>query len=141
MGRGGEIFVLDMGEPVRILDLARDMIQLSGLKPGEDIEITVTGVRPGEKLYEEVATHEEGVTQTAHPKIFRGRILPVSADTVSTALERLTALVNSANEGGIRDCLAGLILDSQLNRPVAGGADVVSMAERRKDRDSGQGAK
>jgi len=139
MGRGGEIFVLDMGEPVRIVDLARDMIHLSGLKPGEDIDIVYTGIRPGEKLYEEFATQEEGVTQTAHPKIFQGRIVPVSADVISTGLERLARLVDAGDENGIRDCLANLILDSQLKQPSAAGARVVSMTPRGKERDFGLG--
>lgn len=69
MGRGGEIFVLDMGEPVKIVDLARDLITLSGFRPGEDIEIKFVGVRPGEKLYEELAIDGEDVSRTAHPKI------------------------------------------------------------------------
>jgi len=69
MGKGGEIFVLDMGEPVRILDLARNLISLSGLRPDEDIKIEFTGVRPGEKLYEELAHLDEGTMPTFHPKI------------------------------------------------------------------------
>ncbi|OHB75089.1 MAG: hypothetical protein A2W31_13070, partial [Planctomycetes bacterium RBG_16_64_10] len=69
MGRGGEIFVLDMGEPVRIVDLATDMIRLSGLRVGEDIEIVYTGMRPGERLHEALYDHRECHTATAHPKI------------------------------------------------------------------------
>jgi FlaA1/EpsC-like NDP-sugar epimerase len=69
MGKGGEIFVLDMGEPVRIVDLAGMLIQLSGLRPGEDIEIVFTGPRPGEKLFEELRIEGEDMQQTAHPKI------------------------------------------------------------------------
>ena len=69
MGRGGEIFVLDMGEPVKIVDLARNLILLSGLQPDEDIEIEFTGIRPGEKLYEELRTFEESTVPTRHEKV------------------------------------------------------------------------
>jgi len=72
MGDGGEIFILDMGEPVRIMDLARDLIALSGLREGEDIEIVCSGVRPGEKLFEELSTDAEKAGKTRHPKIFVG---------------------------------------------------------------------
>lgn len=70
MAEGGEIFILDMGEPVKIVDLARDLIRLSGLEPEEDIKIEFTGIRPGEKLYEELLTEAEGVTATKHQRIF-----------------------------------------------------------------------
>ena len=69
MGKGGELFVLDMGEPVKIADLARDMIRLSGLEPDVDIEIKYIGLRPGEKLYEELITAGEGIVPTPHEKI------------------------------------------------------------------------
>ena len=71
MGRGGEEFVVDMGEPVKIVDLARNLIRLSGLEEGVDVDITYTGVRPGEKLYEEVFFGHEAVVPTAHPKVLR----------------------------------------------------------------------
>ena len=70
MAKGGEIFVLDMGEPVKIMDLAKNIIRLSGFEPYEDIDIKVTGLRPGEKLYEELLMDEEGLTATKHNKIF-----------------------------------------------------------------------
>ncbi|MBN2563716.1 MAG: polysaccharide biosynthesis protein [Phycisphaerae bacterium] len=70
MGEDGDIFVLDMGEPVKIIDLAREMITLSGLRPGEDIEIKISGVRPGEKLYEELSVKGEGMGRTTHKKIY-----------------------------------------------------------------------
>lgn len=79
MAKGGEIFVLDMGEPVRIMDLAKSLIELSGFEPGKDIEIKITGIRPGEKLYEELLTAEEGITATTHNRIFvakRGNVNP-----------------------------------------------------------------
>jgi FlaA1/EpsC-like NDP-sugar epimerase len=69
MGQGGEIFVLDMGEPVKIVDLARNLILLSGLRPDEDIRIEFTGIRPGEKLYEELRTFDESSIPTRHEKI------------------------------------------------------------------------
>lgn len=72
-GRGGEVFVLDMGEPVRIRDLAENLIRLNGLEPGKDIEIVATGMRPGEKLFEELLTAEEGVDSTSHDKIYVAR--------------------------------------------------------------------
>jgi FlaA1/EpsC-like NDP-sugar epimerase len=73
LGRGGELFMLDMGEPVRVVDLARDMIRLSGLDEGTDIQIQFTGIRPGEKLYEEMFFSNEHAEQTAHPKVLRAR--------------------------------------------------------------------
>ncbi|PKO20475.1 MAG: polysaccharide biosynthesis protein, partial [Chloroflexi bacterium HGW-Chloroflexi-1] len=70
LGQGGEVFVLDMGEPVRIADLARDLIRLSGLEPGRDIDVVYTGLRPGEKLFEELFAAGEDYVRTGHEKIF-----------------------------------------------------------------------
>ena len=69
MGNGGEIFVLDMGEPVKIVDLAKELITLSGFRPGEDIEIVFSGMRPGEKLFEELSIEGEDMMSTRHQKI------------------------------------------------------------------------
>ncbi|MEQ9079384.1 MAG: nucleoside-diphosphate sugar epimerase/dehydratase [Sandaracinaceae bacterium] len=91
MGEGGEIFILDMGEPVKIVDLARDLIQLSGLVPGRDVEIEFSGVRPGEKLFEELCVDAEHAEKTRHDKIFVGRRPPA---TLSQALRHLDALSN-----------------------------------------------
>ena len=96
-GEGGEIFVLDMGKPVRIIDLARQMITLSGLKPGEDIEIQFTGLRPGEKLYEELCHDGENITPTAHPKIMRFVApLPILDDLLSV-LNHLSRILHRAD--------------------------------------------
>ena len=91
MGEGGEIFILDMGEPIRIADLARDLILLSGLEPDEDIEIRFTGVRPGEKLFEELSVASESVDTTRHPKIFIGKLRPHPLDAVQRHLAELAA--------------------------------------------------
>ncbi len=95
MGQGGEIFILDMGNPVKIVDLARDLIKLSGLKPDEDIAIEFSGVRPGEKLFEELATDGEHTDATKHPKIFVGRIPASAWVDAAAALDDLLALVDS----------------------------------------------
>ena len=91
MGRGGELFILDMGEPVRIVDLAQDLIRLSGLAP-EDVGIEFVGVRPGEKLFEELSFTEENVDKTSHPRIFIGRSNPPDWLTVTRQLEELEEL-------------------------------------------------
>ncbi len=84
MAKGGEIFILDMGEPVKIMDLAENLIRLSGFTPYEDIDIVITGLRPGEKLYEELLLSEEGINQTSHNKIFIGH--PISITDALTEL-------------------------------------------------------
>jgi FlaA1/EpsC-like NDP-sugar epimerase len=89
LGNGGEIFVLDMGKPVKILDLAHDLIKFSGLRPGQDIEIKFIGLRPGEKLYEELLTAEEGLTKTNYEKIFVGQPQPLEREQLGQTLERL----------------------------------------------------
>src|SRR5690606_39087980 len=74
MGKGGEVFVLDMGDPVRIEDLAKDLIRLSGLRFGHDIEIRYTGLRPGEKLFEELSRDDESLRPTTHEKVLSARL-------------------------------------------------------------------
>ena len=92
MGNGGEIFVFDMGEPVRIADLARRMIQLSGLKEGKDIEIKYTGLRPGEKLYEEVLSNKENTKETPHEKIRVASVREYAYSDVCRHIDRLSEL-------------------------------------------------
>ena len=87
--KGGEIFVLDMGEPVKIADLARNLILLSGHKPGEDIQIIYTGLRPGEKLYEEMLMHEEGLQDTENKLIHIGKPIKMDEDHFMMQLENL----------------------------------------------------
>lgn len=94
MARGGEIFVLDMGQPVKIVDLACDLIRLSGLEPDKDIKIKFTGLRPGEKLYEEVLMAEEGLKKTAHAKICVGTLSDIDYDELLTELRGLDAITD-----------------------------------------------
>ena len=91
MAKGGEVFVLDMGEPVKISDLARDLISLSGLVPEQDIEIKYTGLRPGEKLFEELLSAEDGTNTTHHEKIFTARIKEISKEQMDKYVEELLA--------------------------------------------------
>jgi len=94
MGTGGEVFVLDMGEPVKILDLAQNMIRLSGLEPDIDIPIVFTGLRPGEKLFEELMSAEEGTKSTMHKKIFRANLRCEDPDKLRGQLVELIAMRN-----------------------------------------------
>ncbi len=126
LGRGGEIFVLDMGEPVRILDLAKDTIALSGLRPFEDIEIVFTGLRPGEKLFEELEKTDEHLERTRHPKIFIGRIAAYSEEAVSTARRRLERIVADGRPADVYAFLGEFLPEAQLGRPP--GEPVTSSA-------------
>jgi FlaA1/EpsC-like NDP-sugar epimerase len=118
MGKGGEIFVLDMGEPVRILDLAHDMIRLSGLRVGEDIEIEVTGLRPGEKLYEELYDDAvESRQRTAHPKIMVATSARRNLIEVTHDVNRLAQVVHAPNEF-VRNALFEIVpLGAVLDEP------------------------
>lgn len=109
LSRGGETFILDMGQPVRIIDLAHDLIRLSGLEPEKDIEIRFTGVRPGEKLFEELSTMSEGVQRTAHPKIFTGTYDSLHLPRLRAHFETLGSLCTTANPVAIRQALEQLV--------------------------------
>lgn len=91
--QGGEIFVLDMGKPVKIYDLACDLIKLSGLEPGVDIKIKVTGLRPGEKLYEELLMAEEGLGSTKHEKIFVGKPMAVDMAALKESFDKMRFII------------------------------------------------
>jgi FlaA1/EpsC-like NDP-sugar epimerase len=113
-GRGGEVFILQMGEPVRIMDLAEALITLSGFKPHEDIKIVETGRRPGEKLYEDLTIKEEDVSVTQHPKIFINKIANRPAEDMRLALERLAELSKNGHERELRRYLNELLPEAQL---------------------------
>jgi FlaA1/EpsC-like NDP-sugar epimerase len=109
MGRGSEIFVLDMGEPVRILDLARNMIRLSGHEPDVEIPIRIVGVRPGEKLYEELSAATDKVRPTCHEKImvFCGSTL--QHDFMDHWIAELRELVAQRNDTGVLSHMAEIV--------------------------------
>jgi FlaA1/EpsC-like NDP-sugar epimerase len=120
MGNGGEIFVLDMGEPVKIHDLARDLITLSGFRPDVDIAIEFSGVRPGEKLFEEINLSEENATRTQHPKIWIGSSQPRPWKEVAAAVSELEFAVDESPEG-VRNAIRALV--PEYATPDAPGSD------------------
>jgi FlaA1/EpsC-like NDP-sugar epimerase len=101
MGKGGEIFIFDMGESIRIADLAKKMIQLSGLTLGKDIQIVYTGLRPGEKLYEELLANEENTLPTHHPKIMIARVKVYDYPVISEDIRELIALFDKQDNEAI----------------------------------------
>lgn len=111
IGRGGELFLLDMGEPIRILDLAEELIRLSGLIPHKDIDIVFTGLRPGEKLSEELLTKGEGIMETCHEKIRIAAPCEVDAATVAADLDRLFLLADSHDINGMVLALRQMVLE------------------------------
>ncbi len=121
MGKGGEIFVLDMGAPVKIVDLARDLITLSGLRPGEDIEIQFSGVRPGEKLYEELTADSENADKTRHPKILVGRFRPHPWAEIVGAIDGLDEVADATDDAAIRARFAAIVPEYH---PVVGSSVV-----------------
>jgi len=111
IGRGGEIFLLDMGEPVRILDLAEELIRLSGLTPRKDIDIVFTGLRPGEKLFEELLTKGEGIMETCHEKIRIAGPDEIDPDTVAANLDQLFLLTERHDIHGMVLALRQLVME------------------------------
>ena len=101
--KGGEIFVLDMGEPVKIYDMAVNLIRLSGLEPNVDIDIKITGLRPGEKLYEEILMAEEGLQSTKHDKIHIAEPMNINMDMIQDKLERLQKLLDTTDNEHLKE--------------------------------------
>ncbi|EGL19485.1 MULTISPECIES: nucleoside-diphosphate sugar epimerase/dehydratase [unclassified Paenibacillus] len=114
IAQGGEVFILDMGEPVKILNLAKDLIRLSGFVPNEDIAIQYTGMRPGEKLYEELLTSEEGLTSTLHNRIFIGRPANLNREHIQFEVKKLEKLLGDSVDD-IRSVLQHIV--PTYNRP------------------------
>lgn len=115
LGKGGELFILHMGEPVRILELAEALISLSGLRPYQDIEIVETGMRPGEKLNEELRFESEETVPTSHPKIFISKIATLETELINNALVDLAGLSRDRNDDELRKYLNNLIPEARLN--------------------------
>ncbi len=109
MGQGGEIFVFDMGESVKIYDIARKMIKLSGLEPDRDIKIEIMGLRPGEKLYEELLNVKENTTETHHPKIMIGKVREYAIADVVASLEGLEEMLSLQNTMGVVKSLKTIV--------------------------------
>ncbi len=109
MGNGGEIFVLDMGEPVKIVDLARELITLSGFRPGEDIEIVFTGTRPGEKLFEELSIKGEDMQPTRHSKIGIWKNIPIDRDKLRAGIADLVNVAKTQDHEKIVEKIKHLV--------------------------------
>lgn len=107
--KGGEIFVLDMGEPVKIYDLAENLIKLSGFEPNKDIKIEVTGLRPGEKLYEELLMDEEGLKNTSHEKIFIGKPGTFDLGKLKQSISKLMNISTNDDMGQLRNTLKHIV--------------------------------
>lgn len=123
MARNGELFVLDMGKPVRILELAESMIRLSGMVPYEDIQIVETGLRPGEKLYEELLIQQESLTKTENELIFIERDAPLTPEAVAEKIDSLRAAVATGEEGKVKAALMAAVpsyrAPEEVNRTAA----------------------
>ncbi len=117
MGQGGEIFILDMGEPIRIEEMARDLIRLSGLEPDVDIQITYTGLRPGEKLCEELISGEENIVRTAHDKIMRVTAERCDIELLNGQVEALVRCAERLDGEAVVNLLRKMVPD--FERPVA----------------------
>ncbi|MCX7750017.1 MAG: polysaccharide biosynthesis protein [Candidatus Bipolaricaulota bacterium] len=109
LGENGAVYVLDMGEPVRIVDLACDLIRLSGLEPGVDVPIVFTGLRPGEKLFEELLTAEEGTVASRHDKILVARTSIPPEEELQEKLRRLLGAAAAGDDGAVRAALQALV--------------------------------
>lgn len=118
IGKGKEIFVFDMGESVRIYDLAVKMIKLSGLEPGKDIQIKITGLRPGEKLYEELLTKEENTVPTHHPQILIAKVREYDFEEISRTITQLTALFGNQNNNEIVQLMKEIVPEFKSNNSV-----------------------
>jgi FlaA1/EpsC-like NDP-sugar epimerase len=119
-----------MGEPVKVIDLARDLIRLSGLVPGRDVKIEITGLRPGEKLYEELLTAQEGVGATRHAHLFTAPPTPADPILLNVAVEGLAELAFRGDAEGVRRKLREIVPTYRPSEREAAPAPVVPVAGR-----------
>ncbi|HID93364.1 MAG TPA: polysaccharide biosynthesis protein, partial [bacterium (Candidatus Stahlbacteria)] len=120
IGTGGEVFVLDMGDPIKIVDLAEEMIRLSGLEPDKDIPIVFTGIRPGEKLFEEILTAEEGTQATKYRKIFTAKMnLRIKEEELLQYVDKLERLADVGDNDEILKILKILVPTYEPNKVIA----------------------
>lgn len=115
MANGGEVFILDMGEPVRIVDLAKDLIRLSGFEPNIDIPIVITGLRPGEKLFEELLLDEEGISATKHDKIFIGKPTFTDYKLLLRSLESANRIIKIGTDEDIKNYVKTIVPNYKEN--------------------------
>jgi len=126
MGQNGDLFMLDMGEPVRVVDLASDLIRLSGLEVGTDIEIKFIGARPGEKMYEEMFWGDEVAVRTEHPKVLRARKTAIDGDVAPLIAQLIDAGSRNVGSEGIRELLRAIVPDFIPSVDVRGDSGVTS---------------
>ena len=125
MGEGGEIFVFDMGESVKIIDLAKKMVKLSGLEIGKDIEIKTVGFRPGEKLYEELLAKDENTLPTHHPQILKAKIREESSEVI-TLIDELISLFESQENVNIVSKMKQIVPEYKSNNSEFETLDQIS---------------
>ena len=147
MGNGGEIFILDMGEPIKILDLVQDLIRLSGLEVDRDIKIEFTGLAPGEKLYEELLTAEEGVTATKHQRIFVAQLEMIEQRKLLAQINELRELADQLRTEQVIQKLQEIVPTYQPNRGFIGptdrdlsDADVIDLSRSRRPNEKVDGS-
>ena len=113
MGSGGEIFILEMGQSLKIIDIAKDLIRLSGFQPDVDISIEFIGLRPGEKLYEELITEGEGIVPTSHDKIMVLRGNGYNSDHLNRCVDNLIEVAQNRNASQIQELIKALVPEYQ----------------------------
>ena len=131
MGKGGEIFVFDMGKSVKIIDLAKNMIKLSGLELGIDIKISITGLRPGEKLYEELLNDKENTLATHHPQIMIGKVITYNHAKIETSIEKLIELGRGTDNFRIVKAMKEIVPDFISQNSVYGELDIDDTKEKK----------